>query len=84
MGSSGSGKKTLLNTLPHRVAIAGATKKGDTLVNGQVIAWQSLRHLSAYVEQGDALTDSLKVRETMKFTARLAPPSHVFILCFFL
>ncbi|MCJ1387258.1 hypothetical protein MMC18_000098 [Xylographa bjoerkii] len=74
MGPSGSGKTTLLNTLAHRAATAGATTQGDTLVNGQAITWQELRHLSSYVEQEDALIGSLTVRETMNFAARLALP----------
>lgn len=74
MGPSGSGKTTLLNTLAHRAAAAGATTHGDILTNGQVINWQNLRHLSAYVEQEDALIGSLTVRETMNFAARLALP----------
>lgn len=72
MGPSGSGKTTLLNTLSHRAAAAGATTRGDILTNGQPIEWQHLRHLSAYVEQEDALIGSLTVRETMDFAARLA------------
>ncbi|OCK78636.1 putative ATP-binding cassette transporter [Lepidopterella palustris CBS 459.81] len=76
MGPSGSGKTTLLNTLAHRAAAAGATTHGDILTNGQSIAWKQLRHLSAYVEQEDALIGSLTVYETMDFAARLAlPPS---------
>ena len=74
MGPSGSGKTTLLNTLAHRAAAAGATTHGDILVNGETINWQKLRHLSAYVEQEDALIGSLTVRETMNFAARLALP----------
>lgn len=74
MGPSGSGKTTLLNTLAHRAAAAGATTHGDILANGQGINWQNLRHLSAYVEQEDALIGSLTVRETMSFAARLALP----------
>ncbi|KAG9228508.1 putative ATP-binding cassette transporter [Amylocarpus encephaloides] len=76
MGPSGSGKTTLLNTLSHRKAAAGANTHGDILTNGQSIEWQHLRHLSAYVEQEDALIGSLTVRETMDIAARLAlPPS---------
>jgi ABC-type multidrug transport system ATPase subunit len=75
MGPSGSGKTTLLNTLSHRTAAAGATTRGEILTNGQSIEWQNLRHLSAYVEQEDALIGSLTVRETMDFAARLALPS---------
>lgn len=80
MGPSGSGKTTLLNTLAHRVAAAGATTQGDILVNGTAITWQELRHLSAYVEQEDALIGSLTVRETMNFAARLALPRYVYRL----
>jgi ABC-type multidrug transport system ATPase subunit len=76
MGPSGSGKTTLLNTLAHRAAAAGATTHGDVLVNGQPINWQKLRHISAYVEQEDALIGSLTVRETMNFSARLALPRY--------
>lgn len=36
MGPSGSGKTTVLNTLAHRAAAAGATTHGDILINGQV------------------------------------------------
>ncbi len=81
MGPSGSGKTTLLNTLAHRAAAAGATTHGDILVNGQEINWQKLRHLSAYVEQEDALIGSLTVRETMNFAARLALPRYVPVDC---
>jgi ABC-type multidrug transport system ATPase subunit len=79
MGPSGSGKTTLLNTLAHRAAAAGATTHGDILINGQVVNWQTLRHLSAYVEQEDALIGSLTVRETMDFAARLALPRRASI-----
>lgn len=77
MGPSGSGKTTLLNALAHRVAAAGATTKGDTLVNGSKTSLQTIRALSRYVEQEDALLGSLTVRETMMFAARLSLPSYV-------
>lgn len=74
MGPSGSGKTTLLNTLAHRAAAARASTHGSILTNGQSVGWQHLRHLSAYVEQEDALIGSLTVRETMNFAARMALP----------
>lgn len=77
MGPSGSGKTTLLNTLAHSAAAAGATTRGDILTNGQFIDRNQLHHLSAYVEQEDALIGSLTVRETMNFAARLALPPYV-------
>lgn len=74
MGPSGSGKTTLLNTLAHRVAASGATTTGDICVNGIRIDTTTLRGISAYVEQEDALIGSLTVRETMIFAAQLALP----------
>jgi ABC-type multidrug transport system ATPase subunit len=81
MGPSGSGKTTLLNALAHRVAAAGATTKGDILVDGHKASLQMIRDLSSYVEQEDALIGSLTVRETMMFAARLALPRSVQFLC---
>lgn len=77
MGPSGSGKTTLLNALAHRVPAAGATTKGDILINGSEASLQSTRALSRYVEQEDALIGSLTVKETMVFAARLSLSSYV-------
>ncbi|OAA65760.1 ATP-binding cassette sub-family G member 5 [Niveomyces insectorum RCEF 264] len=77
MGPSGSGKTTLLNALAHRPAAAGATTTGQILANGERTTASILRDVSAYVEQEDALTGSITVRETMIFAARLALPSSV-------
>jgi ABC-type multidrug transport system ATPase subunit len=74
MGPSGSGKTTLLNALAHRQAAAGATTTGDIMANGQKLSLQTLRQLSSYVEQEDALIGSLTVEETMKFAAGLSLP----------
>ncbi len=76
MGPSGSGKTTLLNALAHRVAAAGATTKGDIRVNGQAVTLQTIRDLSSYVEQEDALIGSLTVRETVMFAARMSLPRY--------
>lgn len=77
MGPSGSGKTTLLNTLAHRKPAAGASASGDILINGQPVNKTTMRNLSAYVEQEDALIGSLTVRETLIFAARLALPRYV-------
>ncbi|EPS45883.1 hypothetical protein H072_154 [Dactylellina haptotyla CBS 200.50] len=77
MGPSGSGKTTMLNALAHRKAAAGAVTTGDIMANGQKMNLQTIRHLSSYVEQEDALIGSLTVRETMKFAAGLALSSHI-------
>lgn len=72
MGPSGSGKTTLLNALAHRKAAASATTAGDVMANGRKIGLQTIRQLSSYVEQEDALIGSLTVQETMKVAANLA------------
>lgn len=77
IGPSGSGKTTLLNVLANRVAAPKANVSGDVLVNGQTISRSTLRKVSSYVEQEDALIGSLTVRETVDFAARLALPSSV-------
>ncbi|EFX00337.1 ABC transporter [Grosmannia clavigera kw1407] len=77
MGPSGSGKTTLLNALAHRVAAAGATTTGEICANGQQVTRSSIRALSSYVEQEDALIGSLTVRETMMFAAQLSLPRNV-------
>ncbi|KAI6778005.1 uncharacterized protein J7T54_007402 [Emericellopsis cladophorae] len=77
MGPSGSGKSTLLNALAHRVAAGGATTTGDILINGAKASMRSIRDLSGYVEQEDALIGSLTIQETMMFAARMALPSSV-------
>lgn len=74
MGPSGSSKTTLLNVLAHRTGNMGAEVGGDVLVNGKTTDVKTLRCLSSYVEQEDALIGSLMVKETIDFTAKLAMP----------
>ncbi|CCX31765.1 Similar to ABC transporter G family member 11; acc. no. Q8RXN0 [Pyronema omphalodes CBS 100304] len=73
MGPSGSGKTTLLNVLAKRPAAAKATVSGDVLIDGQKFDSTTLRSVSTYVEQEDALIGSLTVRETIEFAAKLSP-----------
>ena len=75
MGPSGSGKTTLLNYLATRPTGAASTS-GTTLLNGAPAPLTTLRTLSRFVEQDDALTGALTVRETMAFAARLSPSSR--------
>ncbi|ORY87663.1 putative ABC transporter [Protomyces lactucae-debilis] len=72
MGPSGSGKTTLLNVLAHREATKGGHLSGSTYVNHAPISKAAFRHLSAFVEQEDALIGSLTVDETMEFAAKLS------------
>lgn len=71
MGPSGSGKTTLLNFLATRPTSAASTA-GSVLLNGTAPAATTLRSLSRFVEQDDALMGALTVRETMTFASRLS------------
>ncbi|KAK7703106.1 hypothetical protein SLS64_009377 [Diaporthe eres] len=86
MGPSGCGKTTLLNVLAGRqpttnntpsTITAPKTSKGPKAtgtvrVNGTAPPPATLRRLSRFVEQEDALIGSLTVRETLSFASRLS------------
>ena len=72
MGPSGSGKSTMLDYLAQRVSTSKARTEGDVLLNGKKTTWATLRQISSYVEQEDALIGSITVRETLDFASRLA------------
>ncbi|SPO34941.1 related to ATP-binding cassette protein (ABC) transporter [Pseudozyma flocculosa] len=69
MGPSGAGKSTLLDVLAGRKPL----QSGTLTVNGSDTT--SVRDLSGYVEQEDALLGTLTVRETIQYSARLSDPS---------
>lgn len=75
MGSSGSGKTTLLNTLAQRQQ----PRQGGVLINGAQCSLATHRAISSFVEQEDTLIGSLTVQETLKFAAKLALPTSVFL-----
>lgn len=50
---------------------------GSVAINGVKASRSTLRLVSSYVEQEDALIGSLTVRETMDFAARLSLPRCV-------
>ncbi|CAF9917322.1 MAG: hypothetical protein ALECFALPRED_011104 [Alectoria fallacina] len=74
VGSSGSGKTSVLNTLSKRIAGGRLKTTGDVIYNGSSQI-SSIR--SAYVMQQDILLSTLTVRETLRFAAelRLPPPT---------
>lgn len=74
IGSSGSGKTSLLNTLAHRIAGGRLKTTGSISYNGSP-QLSSIR--SAYVMQSDILLPTLTVRETLHYAAelRLPPPT---------
>ncbi|CAG8123409.1 unnamed protein product [Penicillium salamii] len=73
IGSSGSGKTSLLNLMAHRMNLSRAHVSGSTTFNSDDIA-----HVrSAYIMQEDVLIPTLTVRETLRHSAdlRLPPPT---------
>lgn len=74
IGSSGSGKTSILNALSKRIAGGRLKTKGDITYNGSS-QLSSIR--SAYVMQQDVLLPTLTVRETLRYAAelRLPPPT---------
>lgn len=74
IGSSGSGKTSLLNLMAGRMALSKAKVAGSSTFNGNTNI-DSVR--SAYVMQEDVLIPTLTVRETLRYSAdlRLPPPT---------
>ena len=75
IGSSGSGKTSVLNTLSKRITVGRLETTGDITYNGSS-QLGSIR--SAYVMQQDILLPTLTVRETLRYAAelRLPPPTN--------
>ncbi|TPX55865.1 hypothetical protein PhCBS80983_g04969 [Powellomyces hirtus] len=75
MGPSGSGKSTLIDI------IAGKTKRGDVegamLVNDRVISKPQYKRLTGFVDQDDILMETLTVRETLMFSAKMRLPESM-------
>ncbi|KAL6721306.1 hypothetical protein ACLMJK_000409 [Lecanora helva] len=74
LGSSGSGKTSVLNALSHRVSGKRLQTIGDLMYNGSS-RLDSIR--SAYVMQQDILLPTLTIKETLQYAAelRLPPPT---------
>jgi ABC-type multidrug transport system ATPase subunit len=67
LGSSGAGKSTFLDVISGRKK-ASSNVRGQVLVNGH--ANVSMKHVSRYCTQDDALFGNLTVRETLLYAAR--------------
>jgi ABC-type multidrug transport system ATPase subunit len=65
MGPSGAGKSTLLDVLSGRQSVS----KGELKLRSP---GESIKTISSYVEQHDALLGVLTVRETLWYSAKLA------------
>jgi len=70
VGPTGAGKTTLMNVLCRRTKGTGDVQ-GEVRVNGCLQDDNSFRRVAALVEQFDAQTPALSVRETVTFSARL-------------
>lgn len=70
--STSSNTTTNITSKAARAASKGPKATGTVRVNGTAPAPATLRRLSRFVEQEDALIGSLTVRETLSFASRLA------------
>lgn len=68
MGASGAGKTTLLNILACRIK---PTKGGKLLANTLQYSYETFGNFANYVMQNDLLMQTLTVRETLEFAAKL-------------
>ncbi|ELA47463.1 hypothetical protein VCUG_00995 [Vavraia culicis subsp. floridensis] len=68
MGPSGSGKSTLIKALAGRVP-RGAASTGVVTLNGVERDIKTWRNLIGYVDQDDAVYETLTARETVKYAA---------------
>ncbi|ESO86757.1 hypothetical protein LOTGIDRAFT_128489 [Lottia gigantea] len=75
MGSSGSGKTSLLNVLACKNSTGTVT--GDIELNGVKHTKHMIEHFSAYVRQDDRLLQFLSVKETLMFVAQLKLPTKL-------
>ncbi|CAG9310737.1 unnamed protein product [Blepharisma stoltei] len=77
MGSSGSGKTSLLNILANRVTSAGQTERTGTITaNGKDTKEISISKYAAYVTQDDILLPVLTPRDCLMFYAALRCPGN--------
>ncbi|XP_067681293.1 ATP-binding cassette sub-family G member 8-like [Haliotis asinina] len=75
MGSSGSGKTSLLDVIACRTMTGEVT--GEVYLNGVARTRTMLDACSAYVRQDDRLLGNLTVRETLMFVAQLKLPTNM-------
>ena len=68
MGASGAGKTTLLNILAGRIT----EFSGQLLANDKPYDFHSFGDFANYVMQGDVMMETMTVRETLEFAARLS------------
>ncbi|KAJ3104864.1 hypothetical protein HK100_003992, partial [Physocladia obscura] len=75
MGGSGAGKTTFLDILANRSKQGSI--EGTIYVNGKKISAEEYRHMIGYVDQEDALMDTLTVHEAILHSALLRLPRNM-------
>lgn len=72
MGSSGSGKTSLLNVLAQRLTLSpGARVTGEVKVNGRVVNATDFGKFGCFVQQDDILIAVMTARESLRFACKL-------------
>lgn len=75
MGSSGSGKTSLLDILAQRNKTGDI--QGEIFLNDEKISQLSFKRISGYVLQEDILMETLTVYECIKFSAECRLPTNM-------
>ncbi|XP_075237816.1 uncharacterized protein LOC142334036 [Lycorma delicatula] len=76
MGSSGTGKTTLLNSLTFRNS-SNLIVTGHRAINGVPVSSKILASISAYIQQDDLFIGTLTVREHLIFQALVRMDRHI-------
>ncbi len=72
MGSSGSGKTSLLNIVAQRLALSpGARVSGEVKVNGRLVNATDFGKFGCFVQQDDILIAVMTARESLRFACKL-------------
>jgi ABC-type multidrug transport system ATPase subunit len=73
LGSSGSGKTTMLNYISSRMEDSALKSNGDLYINGEKVnSIKPIKHRTGYVTQFDVVFADLTPREQMLYSAKLA------------
>lgn len=76
MGATGSGKTTMLSVLSNRLDAGTKLNSPSKVRYGDYVFSKSLKRLIGFVEQDDVVIDSLTVRQSLMYTAKLRMGDH--------
>ncbi|RKP06901.1 P-loop containing nucleoside triphosphate hydrolase protein [Thamnocephalis sphaerospora] len=77
LGSSGSGKTSLLSALAGEPTTRAGELTGEMLINGQLTTGRTIRKMAGYVYQDDIILHTMTVREAVMLAAKLRTSSTI-------